>query len=91
MPQLAEHAARGALQDLVVFECNWVALEVFLNCTTQWRMSPMGDIQALDYASVRAVIDMMGIKRKERADVFKRLRLIEAGALPALRKLRERK
>ena len=89
MPELAEHITSRALGNLVVFDCNWLALEVFLASCTQWRLRPSGEIQALDYTSLGAVMEMMNIPPKDRPDVFKRVRLIESGALPALTKLRE--
>jgi len=90
MPELAAHAATQRLEDHVVFECNWTALEVFLSCTTQWRYGPNGAVVSLDYTALESVMRMMGVTGKEKSDVFHRVRAIEAGALPALAKMRER-
>ena len=90
MPELADQAAARRLQDFVVFDCNWTALEVFLNSTTQWRFNAMGGVTSLDYSAVRAVMQMMNIRRKDQHDVFNRVRLIESSAIPALTKLRNK-
>lgn len=90
MPGLEAHAKRQRLEDLVVFDCNWTALQVFTNCATQWRYSPGGYANALDYVAVEAVMRMMGITGKERRDTFERVRVIEYAALNAMAKLRER-
>ena len=73
-----------------MFACNWLALNVFLNCTTQWRFNPGGAIQSLDYTALSAVMDMMAIPRKRRPDLFVRVRSIESGALESLIKLRKK-
>lgn len=86
-----EHEQRNTVQDHLVFACNWRALEVFLNSTTQWRRGPSGEIHALDYTAVNAVMQMMDIPPHKRADTFTRVRLVEAGALGALHKMNNRK
>ena len=71
-----------------MFACNWTALELFLNCTTQWRYRPTGELQSLDYGSVRAVMSIMNIPRKKQLDAFWRLRCIESSAIAAMEKHR---
>ena len=71
--------------DLIVDYENWEAFEVFINCSTQWRViSGMATVmQGLDYTSVESVMRMMGIKNKP--EIFQKLRLIERGALAEMR------
>lgn len=76
--------ARDRAADFVVWHDNWPALQVFCACATQWRMIPMGGIQGLDYAALRAVMQMRGVLDQEAA--FEDVRLLELGALGAFRK-----
>lgn len=65
---------------------NWLALEVFLQCQTQWRMiAGMAGAfyQGLDYPSVETVIRLT-LPRKKRRKVFHAVQLIEQGALSAI-------
>lgn len=62
---------------------NWLALQVFLQCQTQWRIiAGMAGAfyQGLDYQSVETVIRFQ-VKKKKRARVFQDIQLIEQGAL----------
>lgn len=59
---------------------------MFLACSTQWRIAPMGGITGLDYAAVESVMRMMRIKG--RAEVFEGLRVMENAALAEISRQR---
>nr|WP_255487150.1 DUF1799 domain-containing protein [Oceanospirillum sediminis] len=62
---------------------NWLALQIFLQCQTQWRViAGMGGAfyQGLDYPSVDVVIRLQAPKKKRRK-TFQAVQLIEQGAL----------
>lgn len=62
---------------------NWAAVQLFLQCATQWRHGGMTAVRTgLDYTAVEAVMRITGIEQPQ--DTFWRLRLIEDGALQAL-------
>lgn len=88
VPALRGYLEKTKIEDFTVFHCNWKALQVFQLCTSQWRLAPSGEIQSMDYQAVAAVIDMLNVPRKKRGDLFRRITLIESGALEALRKKR---
>ena len=62
---------------------NLKALEVFLDCITQWRITPGGAFQGIEYTSLISVIQLK-CKRKEREQTFNDVRRIEYGALQGL-------
>jgi hypothetical protein len=70
---------RGDSQITVNFEC-WPAFELFQKCTTQWRLSPMGDRMGLDYSAVIALAGVYGIADPETIDYIRNL---ELGAMVA--------
>lgn len=74
-------------QNVEVWPENWQALQVFLAMATQWRigigingMLWLG----LDYNALPVVEDRLELPVAERADVFSRLRVLEAVARRAL-------
>jgi hypothetical protein len=72
--------------DFVVDHDNWPAFLLFLDCHTQW-IYVVGDKLVrlgLDYSKVLSVMQMRGIKRKHRSEMFDRICLIERGALAGL-------
>jgi hypothetical protein len=56
---------------------------------TQWRTS-FGGYIGLDYAALPAVLDLVGIPRRERAAVFADLRIMEDAALEVIREQSEK-
>jgi hypothetical protein len=66
---------------------NEILLAVFLALQTQWRIA-VGAARAvylgIDYGSIPPVLSMLGIPRRERADAFAAVLLMEAAALPIL-------
>ncbi|MBZ9574420.1 DUF1799 domain-containing protein [Modicisalibacter sp. MOD 31.J] len=60
---------------------NWEALQIFLACQSQWRVSPMGVLTGIDYGSVSAVMQMRQVPPTEQAKRLDEVQRIERGAL----------
>lgn len=71
-----------------VWECNADAFYVFESMATQWRVG-MAGATGLDYAAMPVVMDMVGIKKKSRAEVFASVRIMETEALATMAENRE--
>lgn len=69
--------------DLTVWHENWPAVELFLSCSTQWRLAPMGGLLGLDYTALASVMWMR--RERDRRALLDDVRLIERGALAASR------
>lgn len=69
----------GIVTDYEVMEENWQALTVFLRCSTQWKVAPMGGRLGLDYVSLKVVMDLMDIESTN--ELFWKVQQIERGAL----------
>lgn len=61
-----------------------MALDVFLALDTQWRCGPIGPT-GLDYCAIDPVMRLRGIEKRDRADVFEAVRIMEGAALAAMR------
>lgn len=64
---------------------NWQALDVFVALQTQWRFSQIGPT-GLDYSALGAVMRLRGVKKRDRADTFEAIRIMESEALDVMRK-----
>lgn len=53
---------------------------MFLALQAQWRVG-MNGATGLDYAALPAVLDLCGVRKKKRPDVFWALRVMEGEAL----------
>jgi hypothetical protein len=75
-------------EDFDVWPDNWPTLQLFLTLQTQWRLLVGGaggaSFIGLDYSAVQAAMLMLGIPRKERAEMFVGLCMMERAALPVL-------
>lgn len=71
-----------------VYAENWPVLELFRTVATQWRVvaPPMGGVLYLgiDYAAVALPLRLSGIKRRDHAEVFAGLRIMESAARAVL-------
>ncbi|MDX1755888.1 MAG: DUF1799 domain-containing protein [Marinobacter sp.] len=84
----AAHRLASQSTDYPVLPENWEALNLFLECTTQWRRAGLeAVITGLDYGALETVMRMKGAKNRKR--LFEQVRLIEGGALQALREQRD--
>ena len=59
---------------------NRPAWDLWLCLQTQWRVG-MGGATGLDYAGVQAAMQLMGIARRERGELFALVRAMEGAAL----------
>lgn len=64
---------------------NLSAVNTFIAMATQWRLGPGGPI-GLDYVALPAVMRLTGVAKKERAEVFDAIRVLEDAALEQMRK-----
>lgn len=67
---------------------NWQPLQLFRTLGTQWRVTDHGAVTGLHYEVVPGVMDMLGIKKKHRADLFYALREMESEALTVFNRKR---
>jgi hypothetical protein len=79
-----EEAREMALVDVDVWPDCWDAALLFVDCMTQWRAS-MSGFYGLDYAGVLAAMEMKGVKRKARPQLFADIRVMEGAALETMR------
>ncbi|WP_426201033.1 DUF1799 domain-containing protein [Pseudomonas sp. TWP3-1] len=85
-PSDADLAALGMSRaDIPGEECevlpdNWRTFILFNALSTQWR-SGMGGPTGLDYTSIRDVARYLSIKKKQIAEIFHDLQVMEAEAL----------
>ncbi|MCK5769467.1 DUF1799 domain-containing protein [Algiphilus sp.] len=66
---------------------NWVAVEVFLDCVTQWRTG-MAGATGLDYPAVESVMRMHDVG--DQRDTLSRVRVMEAETLAEWKRQRDR-
>lgn len=71
-------------QEVSIWPDNWQAFEVFAAMQTQWR-SGMNGATGLDYAALEPVMRLQGVQKRERAEVFEAVRLMEGEALAVMR------
>jgi len=71
-----------------VWECNADAFYVFEAMGSQWRVG-MAGATGLDYAAMPVVMDMVGVRKKHRAEVFASVRIMEQVALESLAEKKE--
>lgn len=64
---------------------NWQALDVFVAMQTQWRFSAIGPT-GLDYSALDSVMRLRGVRKRDRADAFEAIRIMEGAALDVMRK-----
>ena len=64
---------------------NVKAVEVFISVQTQWRVS-IGGVTGLDYTALHHAMSMMGVRRRDRRDLFDRVRIMELAALDTQRR-----
>lgn len=81
-------------EDFAVEPDNWESWQVFRAVDTQWQWVAvgMGGLVrvALNHCALPGAMDMLGIARKRRADVYADVRLIERTVLMAENEMRAR-
>lgn len=68
---------------------NRAAWDLWQCIQTQWRVG-MGGATGLDYAGVQSAMQLIGVARKDRADLFALVRAMEGATLDEWAKQRER-
>ena len=69
--------------DCEVWPENWLPLSVFMAMSTQWRKYPNGKRYGLDYPAIPVTLRLMGVAKKEWAEIFPSLQILEAEFLEA--------
>lgn len=59
------------------------AVVAFASLLTQWRVGPKGVI-GLDYAAIPVVLDLHGVNKKKRRELFDQIRVMESEAIKVL-------
>lgn len=70
-------------EEVEVWPDVWPALRLFEAMSTQWRTG-QGGTSGLDYAAVPATAAMLGIRRRDLAEIFPDLRALEVEALAVM-------
>ena len=60
----------------------WPTVSVFCDMLTQWRVGPTG-ITGLDYQALPVVFRIRQIRKRDRAEIFNGLQIMERAALRA--------
>lgn len=76
------------VRTLYLWPCNVQAWKCWQGVRTQWRTG-MADPTGLDYAGVRAYLDLQGLEGDERRSVFAGIQACEAATLAAWAEQRE--
>lgn len=73
---------------LEIWDINAMALRVFLDMTTQWRVTSLATIEravlrrtGLDYSALEGVMRLRRVRKRRR--VFEQVRVLEAAAIEA--------
>ena len=80
---VAEAESMLAVEDVAIDPDNWLSFKTWQAVCTQWIYGAMGGVVGLDYSGVQVVLGLT-VKRKQRAQVFADLQLMERTALPLL-------
>ena len=71
-----------------VLAVNWLTVQCWLSLQTQWRVGMAGPT-GLAYEAVPVVLELMGVPKRKRPDIFAGLREMEDEALTLWSKRRE--
>ena len=67
-------------EELYLWPCNALVWGLFMRLQTQWRVG-MSGATGLDYAAVRVVMDLAGVGKKRRQEVFAGIQACERATL----------
>jgi hypothetical protein len=68
-------------EDFEIFQENWLSVEMFLRCQTQWRASING-VLGLDYGAVAWILRLYEVE--EQRAVLEDLQIMESAAMAKL-------
>lgn len=74
----------GQEQTVKVWPCNWDALQIFQSLDRQWDYFPSGHRQGIKRPAIESTLNLMGIKKGHRANLFTRIMVLEKAALEAM-------
>lgn len=74
--------------EIEIWECNADAFNVFEAMGSQWRAG-MAGATGLDYAVLPVVMDMVGVDKDSRTEVFSSVRIMENAALEQMAENRD--
>ncbi|MFN4360520.1 MAG: DUF1799 domain-containing protein [Hylemonella sp.] len=80
-PPGAAEPAQSNDHSFAVWPCNWETVNVFLACSTRWRITPRGSFE-LDYAGVDMVLNRSKLADADRT--FAEIQAMEDQALKVL-------
>lgn len=81
LQQQRDAAAAQEQQAFVVYHDNWLTVQTFLRCQTQWLRAGMaGQRSGLNYPGIEVVLQRT-VKRKHQRDVFEGLQTMELAVL----------
>lgn len=69
--------------DFLVDADNWDAVELFVRCSTQWQIGPMGGMLGLRYEGVKVVLDV-AFPRKRHSEILASIQIMEQAAMAAI-------
>ena len=73
--------AQDADRELWLWPENRPAWDLWCSLQTQWRTGGMGVATGLDYTAVQATMQLLGIARQDRAELFALVRCMESAVL----------
>jgi hypothetical protein len=71
-------------QTFKVLKENWQTIQIFSRLATQWVWGSMGGCVGLNYQSVKYLLKLNEVSKKDRKKVFKDIQLMEFAALEVL-------
>lgn len=79
--QQSQDQASAETEDFVVYHDNWLAVQTFQRCSTQWHRAGMAGVRSgLDYPGVDIVVRRF-VSRKQQQLVWEELQLMERAVL----------
>lgn len=88
--KVAEFMAANPPPPCAVWPENWDPYRVFAELDTQWRHGFAGRT-GLDYAVVPRTMKRLGVRKKQREDVWQAIRVMESAALDFFDEKRQQK
>lgn len=73
--------------EVIVFEDNWTAVELFQRLVTQWVWGAGGGAMGLNYSSLEFLFTIY--KTRKRREVFESIQIMELAALQVFNEQRE--
>ncbi|WP_430229943.1 DUF1799 domain-containing protein [Nitrosomonas communis] len=75
--------------DCEIWPENEEAFMLFNSLATQWRISFTGSFIGLNYPSIESSMNMLGTKKKRKAELFNDIKIMERAALPILNRKKD--